>query len=432
MTTPAIILAAPASGAGKTVLSLGLMRALRHRGLTVRAAKSGPDYIDPAFHAAATGAPSVNLDAWAMDPDSLRARAAAQGGDILVIEGAMGVLDGAVSGHGSVADLAIALGAPVVLILDIARSGTSAVLAPAGLKSLRPDVPLAGAILNRAGSERHAGLAAEALRLADITSFGALPRDPALALPERHLGLVQASETDGLEVYLDTAAGLVEAHLDVDGLLAATRPIRGAAHDARSLPPLGQRIALARDRAFAFAYPHLLADWRSAGVEMLPFSPLADEPPDPRADAIFLPGGYPELHAGSLALADTFRAAMQSAAHMGTRIYGECGGYMVLGEALTDAGGTGHPMLGLLPHATSFQVPALTLGYRILTSLRGAPWDRPLAGHEFHYATIQADAGGNRLFRATDAAGNSVEPMGQVRGSVSGSFAHVIGPAAAS
>ena len=432
MTTPALILAAPASGAGKTVLSLGLMRALRNRGLTLAAAKSGPDYIDPAFHAAATGAPSVNLDAWAMDPDALRSRAAAQGGDILVIEGAMGVLDGAVSGHGSVADLAAALGAPVVLILDIARSGSSAVLAPAGLKALRPDLPLAGTILNRAGSERHAGLAAEALRVAGITSFGALPRDAALALPERHLGLVQASETAGLEAFLDTAAGLVEAHLDVDALLAAARPMRGAARAARALPPLGQRIALARDRAFAFAYPHLLSEWRSAGAEILPFSPLADEPPDPRADAIFLPGGYPELHAGPLASADTFRAAMKVAAEKGTRIYGECGGYMVLGEALTDAEGTVHAMLGLLPHATSFQVPALTLGYRILTPRRGAPWDTPLAGHEFHYATIQADAGGDRLFRATDAAGGAARPMGLVRGSVSGSFAHVIGPAAAS
>ncbi|MFV0358768.1 cobyrinate a,c-diamide synthase [Tropicimonas sp.] len=428
MSARGFVIAAPASGAGKTTLTLGLLRALRRSGVDVRAAKSGPDYIDPAFHQAACGSPSVNLDPWAMTPDELRLRADAQGGALLVVEGAMGVLDGARDGHGSVADLACALGLPVVLVLDIARAGRSAVLPAAGLRALRPDLPLAGVILNRAGSNAHARMAGEALEQAGIAVLGQIGRDASLHLAERHLGLVQSIETPELDSFLETSADRVQAGLDIDRLVETARPLRGSAATLRRLPPPGQRIALARDAAFAFAYPHLLGDWRAQGAEIRTFSPLADEPPPADADAICLPGGYPELHAGRLATAEAFRTGMRAAASRGIAIQGECGGYMMLGEGLTDADGCRHRMLGLLPLETSFQKRSLSLGYRRLDPLPGAPWLGPLAAHEFHYATIVAEGAAARLFRASDATGAALPDMGLRIGRTCGSFAHLIAP----
>ncbi len=432
-----LVIAAATSGAGKTTLTLGLLRALRNRGLRVRAAKSGPDYGDPGFHLAASGAASVNLDAWAMTPADLRARAAAQSGDFLLVEGAMGVLDGARGGGGSAADLARVLGLPVVLVIDIARQGASAALSAAGLRALAPDLSIAGVILNRAGSDAHAALAAEPLRKAGFTVWGALPRDAELALPDRHLGLVQAGEIAALEPLLERAARACEAALDLDALYAGGAPLAGLAPGAapdgaeRRFAPLASHIAVARDEAFAFAYPHMLADWRRAGAEISFFSPLANEPPAPEAGAIFLPGGYPELHAPRLAAAGRFRRAMHRAAEDGAVIYGECGGYMVLGEALEDAQGISHPMLGLLPLSTAFARPQRILGYRQLRALPGGVFNGSFRAHEFHYATITSEAPGaadGRLFEACDATGAPCPPMGLRRGRVAGSFAHLIAP----
>lgn len=430
MTSRGLVIAAPSSGAGKTTLTLGLLRALTRRGIDVRAAKSGPDYIDPAFHAAACGSDSVNLDAWAMPAAELRNRAVDQGGAMLIVEGAMGVLDAGRNGRGSAADLAKALGFPVVLVQDVAKTGQSAALPAAGLRALRPDIPLAGVILNRVGSEAHRRMAQGALDAAGIRVFGALGRQSGLVLPERHLGLVQATETEGLQAFLDHAADEIEAGLDVDALLDTAGPLQSDPEGGRhhGLAPLGQRIAVAQDPAFAFIYPHVLNDWRTRGAEILPFSPLADEAPDPRSDAVYLPGGYPELQAGRIANAERFRAGMRSARDRGARLFGECGGYMVLGEGLEDADGTRHEMLGLLPLETSFRKRKLTLGYRRLTALPGAPWDGPLMAHEFHYATIAQEGDAPRLFRATDATGTDLPDMGLQIGRVAGSFAHVISP----
>lgn len=430
-----LLLAAPSSGAGKTVLTLALLRALGRasggRDTAVRAAKSGPDYIDPAFHTAACGAPSVNLDAWAMGEAELRSRAAAQGGNPLLVEGAMGVLDAGRCGTGSAADLARALGVPVVLILDISKQAQSAALAAAGLRALAPDLALAGVILNRAGSDAHAKMARQSLEAAGISVLGAVPRSASLALPERHLGLVQAGETDRLEAFIETAADIIAASVDLTALRRAATPL--VAPDAKTaahrVPPPGQRIAIARDTAFAFAYPHLLSDWQAQGAEILPFSPLADQSPVAQADAIYLPGGYPELHAGPLSAAQGFRTGMQRAATKGTRIYGECGGYMVLGETLEDAHGTRHPMLGLLPLSTSFARRKLTLGYRNLQPVAAsALWTGPalLKAHEFHYAAITHEGAADRLFHATDATGAPLPDMGLRRDNVAGSFAHLI------
>ncbi|MEM8752477.1 MAG: cobyrinate a,c-diamide synthase [Pseudomonadota bacterium] len=428
--TRSLMIAAPASGVGKTTVTLALLRALRNRGVDVRGAKSGPDYIDPAFHEAATGAPSINLDAWASRPESLAARALSQGGDLTLVEAAMGLLDGAPDGSGSAADLAAALGAPVVMVVDAAKASRSAALAAAGARALRPDLEIAGVILNRVGSSRHARIAAAGMEAAGIHVFGVVPRDAILASPARHLGLVQARERPDLDGFIEAAARLVARSVDVAAVAAAARPLSAPNGAYAATPPLGQRIAVARDDAFAFVYPHHLADWRAEGAEITFFSPLADEGPDPGADAVFLPGGYPELHGERLALAAKFRAGL-AAQSKRALVYGECGGYMALGEVLIDEEGRAHRMAGLLPLVTTFARRKLALGYRRLRPLGGPFADRmkgPLAGHEFHYARSEIEGAAPRLFGAWDADGERIGPIGLSAGNVCGSFAHVIGP----
>ncbi len=433
MTGPrGLVLSAPSSGAGKTTITLGLLRALKDAGRDVASAKSGPDYIDTKFHEAATGRPCATLDAWAMNANRLRALTPAA--EIVVIEGAMGLFDGApdperAEGRGATADVAAALGAPVVLILDCAKQGQTAAAVAIGLARHRPDVSVAGVVLNRIGSTRHEAMIRRAVEATGLAVFGAIGRDDALSLPSRHLGLVQAEEHGAIEGFITSAATLMAERLDMMALVEAAKPMaRPTAVRTQPLPPLGQRVAVARDQAFAFAYPHLLDGWRDQGAEILPFSPLADEAPDPQADAIFLPGGYPELHAGVLAASERFIAGARGAAQRGALIYGECGGYMALGRGLIDADGARRQMLGLLPLETSFQSRRLHLGYRSLTPSSGAPWPAGtavLTAHEFHYATIQAEDG-SRLFRARDSMGEDLGEVGLVNGKVMGSFAHII------
>jgi len=414
-----LIIAAPASGSGKTTVTLGLLRALARRGVAVRGAKSGPDYIDPRFHAAACGQVCTNLDAWAMTQARLTALAAGPG--LLLIEGAMGLFDGAPpAGKGASADLARGLGLPVVLVVDASHMAQSIAPLVAGFAAHDPGVRLKGVILNKLGSPRHERMLRAALAPLGLPVLGALHRQSGLEHPARHLGLVQACEHPDLNAYLSHVADIVEQSVDLNLLqdLAHPLPAPGA---ARRLPPPGQRIAVAGDAAFAFAYPHILADWRAAGAEVLAFSPLADEAPDPGADFIFLPGGYPELHAAQLAAASRFRAGLRAAT---CPIYGECGGYMVLGEGLVTADGTRHEMLGLLPLETSFARRRLHLGYRSLAAATG-PFPGAWAAHEFHYATT-LKAEGTPLFTATDAEGAALPPMGLIHGQVSGSFAHLI------
>ncbi|MBB4002522.1 cobyrinate a,c-diamide synthase [Aurantimonas endophytica] len=423
-----LMIAAPQSGAGKTTVTLALLRALARQGVVVRSAKAGPDYIDPAFHAAASGSACVNLDPWAMRPELVAGLAAETGNaSAFVVEATMGLFDGAADGSGSAAELAVSLGLNIALVVDCAKQSHSVAALVRGFATHRPDVALAGLILNRVGSARHAALLREALAPLAIPVFGVLPRAAELALPERHLGLVQAGEHEALAAFLERAADWVAAGCDLNALaaLAAPSASRGGSV-ADSLAPLGQHIAIARDAAFAFAYPHLLDGWRRAGAMLDFFSPLADEAPAADADAIYLPGGYPELHAGKLAAAGAFRQGMRAAAARGTRIYGECGGYMVLGAGLTDGEGACHAMLDLLPLETSFATRRLHLGYRRLQATDDFVWPGRLRGHEFHYATIVSEGPGEALFTAEDARGDDLGAFGRWKGSVCGSFLHVI------
>jgi cobyrinic acid a,c-diamide synthase len=428
-----LILAAPASGSGKTTLTLGLLRALARGGKRVAPAKTGPDYIDPTFHAAAAGRASFNLDPWAMRGATLDALVAAltYDADLVLCEGVMGLFDGIdARGTGSTAELAACTGWPVVLVVDARGMAASVGPLVAGFANARKDLRIAGVIFNRCGGASHVAILREALALScpGLACFGAVPRAADLQLPERHLGLVPAGETEGLAAFLDRAADACEAGIDITALLAAAMPAMTSPSNAVAipLPPLGQRIAIARDIAFAFAYPATLAGWRAQGAELSFFSPLADEAPDPSCDAVYLPGGYPELHAGVLAGAARFRAGI--AAHRGT-IYGECGGYMTLGNGLVDAGGTRHAMLGLLPLETSFAARRLHLGYRAV-ELAGdsalGPRGTRARGHEFHYASILREDGDAPLFEMHDARGNRLGSAGCRVGRVAGSFVHLI------
>lgn len=429
-----LVISAPASGVGKTTLTLALARACRDRGLEVQCFKNGPDYIDPAFHTAATGRPSVNLDSWAMSREAIDVHVSrGADADLILAEGSMGLFDGVavrgVSGTGATADIAEMMGWPVLLVLDPSGQAQTAAAVAAGLRDFRADVRIAGIILNRVGSPRHEALVRRAMVSIGIPVLGALPRHASIALPNRHLGLVQAEEHSRVDELIAEAASLVAQHVDLEAVLQSaecgwTAP--RVTHGTGVTPP-GQRIALARDAAFSFVYPHMPERWRAAGAEILTFSPLADEAPDDSADVCWLPGGYPELHAGQLAANYRFRRALRSFAE--TRpVHGECGGYMVLGTGLIDANGTRHEMTGLLGLETTFAARKLHLGYRLAELAAPMPGYKAgarLRGHEFHYSTILSQPD-TPLAIVRDATGVIVAETGSRRGHTTGTFFHVI------
>ncbi|MFO0998024.1 MAG: cobyrinate a,c-diamide synthase [Alphaproteobacteria bacterium] len=437
--TSAFVIGAPASGSGKTAITLALLRLLKRRGVAVSSCKVGPDYIDPAFHAAASGRPCLNLDGWAMRPDTLHGAFgdASRDSDLVVIEGVMGLFDGAPlgqrrSGTASTADLAAHFGWPIILVVDVEGQGASAAATIEGFARYREDVRIAGVILNKVGGPGHEALLRDAIASCCPAPpvLGAVFRHRDLALPERHLGLVQASEHAALEAFLERAADHLARTVDIERILGIAASIEPHRIDSRPpLTPIGQHIAIASDVAFSFVYPLTIAGWRGAGAEVSFFSPLADEPPPSSADAIFLPGGYPELHAGQLAASARFLGGLKEAADRGASIVGECGGYMVLGRGLIDGQGVRHAMAGLLPVETSFAEPRLHLGYRRLRLMAAGPLGQAgqqFRGHEFHYAAAKPAEPDRRLFEAWDAKGAALAPMGSAQGRVVGSFAHLI------
>jgi cobyrinic acid a,c-diamide synthase len=321
----------------------------------------------------------------------------------------------------------------VVLVIDVTGQTETAAAVALGCARYREDLHIAGVILNRVASERHRALIEPAFERIGIRILGALMRDDSLVLPGRHLGLVQAQEIADIETRLDRLADRIAATTDLDAIAILAQPIADTLRDNEGggrigINPPGQRIALASDAAFSFSYPHLLGHWRASGAEILPFSPLADEAPDASADAIWLPGGYPELHGERLSAASRFLDGLRQAATRGTHIHGECGGYMVLGQGIEDANGHRHAMAGLLAVETSFAKRRLHLGYRraqlladCAIGIRGAV----IHGHEFHYASIMSEAD-DPLLDCRDASDNPIVEHGARRGTVSGSFLHVI------
>lgn len=420
----AFVVAAPSSGSGKTMLTLGLLRAFRNRGLRVASAKIGPDHIDPRFHKAASGRPCLNLDPWAMRREVIAGLLTEINHDaeLTIVEGVMGLFDGPAGARGSTADLAQDMNLPIVLVLDSGHQGQSIAALAEGFINHRKGLTFAGLILNRVASDRHAAILTAALAPLGLPILGLVRRSDSLNWPSRHLGLVQAQENQELELFIETTSLAVARETKLDKLLTLATEIRPESLSGPILPPLGQKIAVADDVAFSFAYPHILQAWKKAGAEICLFSPLNDQAPKAGCDAVFLPGGYPELHAGVLSQNQVFLNGLRNSKAL---IYGECGGFMVLGDALIDAKSQSHAMASLLPLTTSFATRKLHLGYRQLTPL-GGPWKKPLRGHEFHYSSIANEGMADRLFNASDAIGEDLGPIGLKRGNVMGSYAHII------
>lgn len=404
---PALVIAAPHSGSGKTTVTAGLIAALVARGLRVAPFKVGPDYIDPSLLAQAAGRPCHNLDIWMLGEDAALASFArrSRGADLAVIEGVMGLFDGVAGDDdtASAAHVARLLNATVVLVLDARAMARTAVAIVHGLSTFDPRVSVAGVIFNRVGSPTHAAMLREAVEQGTaVRVLGSLPRDDRLALPERHLGLIPAAEQDAAG-WIAAARAVVEAGVDLEALLALvharprqmTFPFLGEAtpllRPARRSSDRRPIIAVAQDEAFSFIYPDNLELLAEAGAELAFFSPLRDAHLPEGCAALLLAGGFPELYAAPLAANAAMRRAIAAAAAAGMPIYAECGGLMYLGEALVDQTGAVHPMCGVLP-GRSVMTPRLTLGYRLARAPRDN-WlwraGETVRGHEFHYSTWQ-------------------------------------------
>ena len=419
---PVIVIAGVSSGVGKTTVTLGLLEAFHRRGLTVQAFKVGPDFIDPAFHALATGRPSYNLDGWMCGRDQVMATVGerAAHADLAMVEGVMGCFDGTdgLTEDGSTAQIAKWLGAPVVLVLDagaLARSVAAVVL---GFERFDPDLVLAGVIFNRVGGKVHRQWLAQAVRSAcKARPLGALPSDPGVALPERHLGLVTAVEGGYSPEVRQRLAALIEAHVDVDALVRLARSrVRRRAPFAGSTT-VSATIAVARDRAFQFYYPDNLQALERAGARLVFWSPMADEAL-PAADGLYIGGGYPELYGRELAANALMRAAVRAFARSGRPVYAECGGLMYLAESLTDLDGHVWPMACVLPVPVVMERSRLVIGYREVTLTSAGPLGPAgtrARGHEFHCSRLgDIPAAVARLYDVTDRSGGASRAEGFV------------------
>ena len=432
---PTLVIAAPASGSGKTTVTLGMIRAFRDLNFSVTSAKVGPDYIDAGFHKIASHRSCINLDSWSMR-ETLIDGLLIQGmrsSDLFIIEGVMGLFDGAMKsgsfGNGSTASIAKKIQAPVILIID-ARSQAQSVAALAkGFRDHDAGLNFAGVILNRVSSERHAKLLTNSLESAGLTVFGVIPHLKELELGSRHLGLVQAQEHRNIEKYIKQAAKIMSDCLNLNDIhrIATSAKLKKQPL-VSGLKPLGQRISIAKDAAFSFIYPHVISSWRENGAEIFYFSPLQDERPALHSDAIYLPGGYPELYAGKLASNQNFLASLHEASINNVFIFGECGGYITLGDILIDKSGTRHKMAGLLPIETTFEQRKLSLGYRKAITLDKTPFGpagKTFRCHEFHYASVLTNTG-NKLFKVEDGNATDLGLEGSQKNTVFGSFMHMI------
>ncbi len=429
----ALLIAAPASNSGKTTLTLALLRAFKKRGTAASSFKIGPDYIDPVFHHHASARPCVNIDPWGMRKPTRAAnlKRSMSGADLVIGEAVMGLFDGARDGSGSSADLAAEFNIPIILVVQAAGQSNSVSALLHGFNSYRADTRIAGVIFNGVGSKAHGEILRNAAKAVDIPCLGLVPKSADLQLPRRHLGLVQADEKSDLEAFLNKAADIVSEAVDLQALeKLATSAVSSA--ESLSEPPFpnAQHIAVAHDTAFRFIYPHLEAQWQSVGIKVSHFSPLANEAPAGQADFIYLPGGYPELHLPALAKAHVFLEALREAKARAVPIYGECGGYMVMGEEIISKEGEPFAMAGILPIKTSFASPKLHLGYRQVTLQQDGPLGDTSAcfrAHEFHYAKeISSRDEVMPLFHAFDALKADLGAVGAVSGSAFGSFIHLI------
>ena len=444
MSTRAFIVGGTHSGCGKTLVSLGLMAACVRRGFTVQAFKAGPDFIDPGHHETVTGRPSHNLDGWMMGRDAVDDvfRRFAADADVAVVEGVMGLFDG-YSGQddaGSTAELAKWLGLPVVLVLDARSMARSVGALALGFASYDPDLTLAGALCNRVGSQRHKDLLFDALSGGPGSNpgqeiarpLGFLGRDEDLAVPSRHLGLVTAGDHALDTAAVDRLASWMEQGCNVGRVLALCPELNleaGLEPGVDAAPSgVSPVIAVARDRAFCFTYHENLRLLEAAGARLEFFSPLADAAP-PQADAVYLPGGYPELHAAELAANQGMVRGLRDLAASGGRIYAECGGFMYLMRSIVDASGREHPLCGVFDMSAAMDERFRALGYREVVTTGPSPFGPEwtmLRGHEFHYShAVSRDPDATPVYKVMDRKGWLPESEGFIKGNVLGSYIHL-------
>ena len=420
---PQLLVAAGSSGSGKTTFTLGLLRALKYRGLSVQSFKCGPDYIDPKFHELSSGSPSINLDLFMMSPEHVRAVYArhTQEADAVILEGVMGLYDGYVRMHGSSAAVAQAVGIPTVLLVDARSSAYSVGALLYGFKHFRQDTEVVGVVFNRVASENHYRFLREAAEDAGVIPLGYIPKTKLLEVPSRHLGL-SLRELQELDALPEDVAALIEKHVDIDRLLEACIRPRPAL-PAEELQPKpassGRKIAVARDEAFNFIYEENIRTLSLHG-EVSFFSPLKDEPL-PKCDLLYIPGGYPEFYLSELAQAERTRSSIAAYAASGGRVLAECGGMMYLCRAIRDEEGKAYPMCGVLDQEATMEGMRLRLGYRKLR-LAGCEY----RGHEFHYSSIVPQEGGEATVGEQLTARDEVAPtLLYRRGNVLAGYTHL-------
>lgn len=419
---PQFLIAAPSSGSGKTTLTLGLLRALARRGLRVQPFKCGPDYLDTHHHTQAAGRPSLNLDLYMASVEHAQdtyARYTAPA-DVAVVEGVMGLFDGATRMQGSAADVAEQLGIPVILVVNAKAMAYSVAPLLFGFKNFYPRIQLVGAIFNFVNTASHFQFLREACEDVGVEALGYLPNNPTFAIPSRHLGLSIDAAVQ-YEAIVEALADALPQTIDLDRLLAVTST--PAPTWAPAVPsaasPQPRRIAVARDEAFTFTYLQNLDALHELG-EVVYFSPLADTALPAGTDFLYFPGGYPELFAEALSANHSMRASIATYCAAGGTAYAECGGLMYLGRALTDTQGQTFPMADVLPCTTSMQQAKLTLGYRALE------WkDVSIKGHEFHYSTLEDQGLIPAAVRITNAKGAAVPVQVYRHGNVWASYVHL-------
>jgi cobyrinic acid a,c-diamide synthase len=460
--TARLVIAGTQSGVGKTTLTAGIIAALRRRGLTVQPFKVGPDYIDPTYHALAAGRPCRNLDAWMTPPMHLRSlfARAVEDADVAVIEGVMGLYDGADYDDetGSTAQVAKLLDAPAILVMDASKMARSAAAVALGCQRFDPEVALAGVIVNRVGSDGHGrGVAAAVAKATGLPALGWLRRDELLGIPERHLGLIPAQEPGRWLEFIQAAGEIVAHNIDINRLLEIARsapplnsgngaeltlveprPVIAVGRQTGMSAPQHERqtglsappiIAVARDEAFSFNYEDNLDLLRAVGADIAFFSPIHDHLLPADTAGIILGGGFPEIYAQALAANAPMHRALREVHRRGVPIYAECGGLMYLTQEIRDAVGNAYPMVGLLPGA-SVMTGRLTLGYRLARSA-GASWlldaGETVRGHEFHYSDwLGRPANLPPAYELLPRQGSgTVRPEGARLGSLLASYVHI-------
>jgi len=443
---PTLVIAGTHSGSGKTSLTLGLIRMLARRGLAVQTFKAGPDFLDPTYLALASGRPCYNLDGWMSGKEHvcrLFGRAAADA-DCALIEGVMGLYDGAdtATDEGSTAQIARWLGAPVLLVANVHGMGRSVAALVKGFVDFAEDLRFAGVVANQCGSERHAAWLADSLSAAGLPPLvGGIPRGAFPKLASRHLGLVTADQRLLPESVLDALADALERHLSIEALFPdlpartiSTSPVRAPAAGARKTSAgTGRlRIGVAWDSAFHFYYEDLFDALAAAGCETVFFSPLADRRLPERISGLYIGGGYPEAHAPALAANGELLAAIRDCAASGRPLYAECGGLMYLSRGLLTGDGCFHSFLGILPSRTRMLSAKKALGYVEVTLTADSLWGRcggVFRGHEFHYSELiddpAADPSWRTVYALTRRRSETVEKEGYQKGAVLASYTHL-------